>query len=216
MDTAVLNLQAMIRIVWQPIAETTSRQVRGAEALARNIHDIAIPNFSNHAIALQCLAQAVEEAQQLQRLGLFTSVNIEPWMVNDLVQLIGEPSGIMLELTERDPMDCPDIFRDLQVRGYQFVIDDWPQGHSPEHLKALASGGLVKISQEHFRASTQAILSRDVSSMHALNMRVVVEGVETDEQWSHAAEAGAEFVQGFHPSLGLPMPLMEFETRFCS
>jgi hypothetical protein len=58
---------------------------------------------------LQCLAKAVQEAHRLKELNLFASVNIEPWMLSDLDRLIGEPSGIMLELTERDQMERPDI-----------------------------------------------------------------------------------------------------------
>jgi len=204
----------MIRIVWQPIAETKSRHVRGAEALARNVDDIEIPNLSNRPIALQCLAKAVEEAQHLKVFGLFTSVNVEPWMLNDLDQLIGEPRGIMLELTEREQMDSPDIFTALQAKGYQFMIDDWPQGFSREHLKTLANGGMVKISHDYFRSTTPADLRRDIKDMRTHSMQVVVEGVETDSDWDKALEVGAEFVQGFHPCLGLPMPIAEFTEKF--
>jgi EAL domain-containing protein (putative c-di-GMP-specific phosphodiesterase class I) len=211
---AVLNLLQMIRIVWQPIAHATSRKVKGAEALARNVHDIKIPNLTDRSIALQCLRKAIEQAQHLKAKGLFTSVNIEPWMLNELVQSIGEPTGILLELTEREGMDSPDVFKDLQARGYQFMVDDWPQGHSREHLKALAHGGMVKISQEYFRSASSEDLIRDIADMHVLDMKVVAEGVETDAHWERAIQVGADFVQGFHPSLGYPMPLLELEKRF--
>jgi len=211
---AVLNLPSMIRIVWQPIADTTNRVLRGAEALARNVHDVAIPNIGNRETALQCLSKAVEQAQRLHELGLFASVNVEAWMVNELPHLIGKPAGVLLELTEREKMDRPDIFEELQALGYKFVIDDWPQGFSREHLKMLANGGLVKISQEYFRSSTPADLIRDIADMHALDMKVVAEGVETDAHWERAIQVGADLVQGFHPNLGYPMPLLELEARY--
>jgi EAL domain-containing protein (putative c-di-GMP-specific phosphodiesterase class I) len=215
-NLAVLDLLSMIRILWQPIAETSTRVLRGAEALARNMHNIEIPNISDHATALQCLAQAVLEAKRLNQLGLFASVNIEPWMINELERLIGEPEGLMFELTERDRLERPDIFKQLQARGYKIVVDDWPLGHSREHVRALASGGLVKISREHFLSSTAADLTGDIAKMRESNLRVLVEGVENEDHWNKATQVGADFVQGFHPSLGLPMPLSDLEGRFFS
>jgi len=178
------------------------------------VGDVDIPDLKNRSIALQCLNKALAEAHRLKAFGLFTSVNVEAWMLNDLDQLIREPDGIMVELTEREEMDRPEVFTALQAKGYQFMIDDWPDGFSRNHLKALAHGGMVKISHEYFRSSKQDDLIRDIEDMRVHGMQVVVEGVETDEHWNKAIAVGAEFVQGFHPRLGLPIPLKEFEQRF--
>jgi EAL domain-containing protein (putative c-di-GMP-specific phosphodiesterase class I) len=214
MERNVLNLRVMIRIVWQPIADTSTRVLRGAEALARNVHDVEIPNINNPATALQCLAKAVDEAKRLNELGLFASVNIEPGMVHELEGLVLDPKRMFFEVTERGCITDPDKFRELQNRGYRFVVDDWPQGYSRDHLNVLTGAGLVKISQEYFLSSAPADLRLTIESMHRNDMQVVAEGVETDEHWKKATEVGADFVQGFHPSLGLPVPLSELEERF--
>jgi EAL domain-containing protein (putative c-di-GMP-specific phosphodiesterase class I) len=205
----------MIRIVWHAIAEASTRQVRIAEALARNVHDVEIPDLDDSAIALQCLAQAVKEAQSLKASGLFASINIEPSMVNELEELVADPRGIFFEVTERGRILAPDKFKALRDHGFSFGVDDWPQEFSGEHLKVLVKPGLVKISQQFFRSSSAAELSQAIATMHSLGMKVVAEGVETDEDWDTARGAGADYVQGFHPDLGLPMPLPEFQERFC-
>ena len=59
-----------------------------------------------------------------------------------------------------------------------------------------------------------AIVSAVISLGHALDMKIVAEGVETEEQAAFLSSLACQQAQGFH--FGRPMPAVEFAARLQS
>jgi hemerythrin-like metal-binding protein len=117
-----------------------------------------------------------------------------------------DPSSLQLELTETVAMGDIEmssrIFRDLRERGVKIVIDDFGTGYSSlSYLKALPIDAL-KIDRAFVNdiarsASNRAIVSAIVAMGHSLDLKVVVEGIETNEQLCHLWALDCDEWQGY-------------------
>ncbi len=118
-----------------------------------------------------------------------------------------EPQYLELELTESMLMhDVPEAIaamRGLGTLGVHFSIDDFGTGYSS--LSALKSFpvGRLKIDQSFVRnltgdANDRKIARAIISLGQKLNMKVIAEGVETDEQMAFLRESECDEIQGYH------------------
>jgi EAL domain-containing protein (putative c-di-GMP-specific phosphodiesterase class I) len=124
------------------------------------------------------------------------------------------PSDIEIELTESVLMDRLDEYRqimaDLSASGVKIAIDDFGTGYSSLSYLSKLPVSKLKIDQSFvqelpYKASSLAIVTGIVSMAHALGLRVVAEGVETEAQAACLRENGCDLLQGF--CIGHPMPL---------
>lgn len=116
------------------------------------------------------------------------------------------PSLLELELTERGVMrDDPETLTslaDLRRMGVQIALDDFGTGHSSiAYLKRFELDAL-KIDQSFVRSintdgDDRAIVDAVVAMAHRLQLRVVAEGVETEEQARLLSVLGCDELQGF-------------------
>ena len=123
------------------------------------------------------------------------------------------PELLDLELTEtiavRNPERSVAALQDLRAVGVQLSLDDFGTGFSSlRHLQQYPINAL-KIDQSFIRniAADQrdAAITRTVIAMaHNLGLRVLAEGVETQDQLDFLREHGCEEVQGFIVSQPLP------------
>lgn len=95
------------------------------------------------------------------------------------------------------------------------AIDDF--GIEPFSLVALQEFNLdsIKIERELIKAAGQGgdgdrILEAIIAMAHAINIRVVGVGVETDEQLQFLSSAGCDYAQGF--LFSRPLRQDEFEA----
>jgi diguanylate cyclase (GGDEF)-like protein/PAS domain S-box-containing protein len=141
-----------------------------------------------------------------------------------ILEETGLPARLLeLEITETEAMQNPESIagslRELRNRGVRISIDDFGIGYSSlSQLKRLPIDTL-KIDQSFVRDITHdpddaAIATTVIAMAHALKLRVVAEGVETQEQLAFLAARGCDRVQGF--ALGPPGPPDECESRFAS
>jgi len=124
-----------------------------------------------------------------------------------------------LELTESMVMEDPEsviaILTQLQGLGIQLSIDDFGTGYSSlSHLKRFPVTSL-KIDQSFVReldqeANASAIVKAIISIGHSLDMKVIAEGVETEQQMSFLVENGCDGMQGF--LFSRPLTADEFVT----
>lgn len=116
-----------------------------------------------------------------------------------------EPRYLELELTEsalmRDVNEAIAIMRALQATGVCFAIDDFGMGYSS--LSALSKFPVARLKidrsfvQDLCDDENQHITTAVVALGQKLKMKVIAEGVETDEQLSFLSQHHCDEVQGF-------------------
>ncbi|MCZ4289680.1 putative bifunctional diguanylate cyclase/phosphodiesterase [Hoeflea alexandrii] len=118
-----------------------------------------------------------------------------------------EPRYLELELTEsmlmHDVNQAVDVMTQLQALGVNFAIDDFGTGYSS--LSALKNFPVIrlKIDQSFIANLTsdpddQNIAKAVILLGQNLNMRVIAEGVETEEQLAFLREHHCDEAQGYH------------------
>jgi diguanylate cyclase (GGDEF)-like protein len=123
------------------------------------------------------------------------------------------PSSLQLEITEslliRDVEKATSVLREISESGITIAIDDFGTGYSSlSVLKALPID-ILKIDQSFVRdlgkdLGDNAIVAAIVNMARALALRVVAEGVETQEQLSILRELGCDEHQGYFYSKPMP------------
>lgn len=123
------------------------------------------------------------------------------------------PAYLGLEITESMAMENPkttmQVLAELSQHGIQIMIDDFGTGHSNlRQLKRLPID-IVKIDKSFVRdvlidKEDAEIANAIIRLAHLLDLRVVAEGVETQEVAVFLKEMGCDEIQGY--LIGKPMP----------
>jgi EAL domain-containing protein (putative c-di-GMP-specific phosphodiesterase class I) len=107
------------------------------------------------------------------------------------------------------------MMEQLRVLGLRFSIDDFGTGHSSlAHLKRLPVDE-VKIDRSFIKeletqGDDEVIVSSTVNLGHALELKVVAEGVEEASSWNRLRRLGCDFIQGYF--IAKPMAVAEFTS----
>ncbi|MFI5938271.1 putative bifunctional diguanylate cyclase/phosphodiesterase [Actinoplanes sp. NPDC051494] len=154
---------------------------------------------------------------------LHVAVNLSPnsLLDADLTEVVarllaetGNPAhALTLEITEStilaDPAGSMATLERLHALGVELSIDDFGTGYSSlGRLRELPIQE-VKIDKSFVRSLAadlrdQAVVRSAVQLGHALDLRVVAEGVEDPDTYAYLAEEGCDVVQGYHLSRPLP------------
>ena len=102
-----------------------------------------------------------------------------------------------------------EVMEELRKSGIRIALDDFGVGASNLERLQRMPVDIVKMDKRLVRgvahdAKTRDILKGTIELCHAAGARVVVEGIEQEDQFEIVRELGAEYAQGFH--LGLPEP----------
>jgi EAL domain-containing protein (putative c-di-GMP-specific phosphodiesterase class I) len=102
-----------------------------------------------------------------------------------------------------------DILSRLSLKRFNLSIDDFGTGYSSMEQLQRIPFSEFKIDRAFVHgaareASAQAILESSVLLAKKLNMKVVAEGVESQEDWDLVAQIGCDQVQGYFVSRALP------------
>ena len=119
----------------------------------------------------------------------------------------GVPAGrLRLEITEATVLDDLDKAAErmnrLRDRGLEFSLDDFGTGYSSiSYLRDLPLSE-VKLDKRYVRnflhnRNDAAILQAVLILCHTMGIRLVAEGVESDEQWQRLRDLGCDRFQGF-------------------
>ena len=131
-----------------------------------------------------------------------------------------EPRLIELEITETmliENLDhCIERITELRSAGFKISIDDFGTGYSSLAYLTRLPIDELKIDRSFVSGSERSpvVLNTIIAMGRALNLRVVAEGVETEEQRDNLIDSGCDLLQGYF--LGMPMPVEEFENLFFS
>jgi EAL domain-containing protein (putative c-di-GMP-specific phosphodiesterase class I) len=101
----------------------------------------------------------------------------------------------------------------LQVFGIRFSIDDFGTGYSSlAHLKRLPVDEVkidrFFINELEARSDDDLIVRLTINLAHAMNLKVVAEGVEVISSWNALSRLGCDLIQGYF--ISKPLPLHEF------
>jgi len=117
-----------------------------------------------------------------------------------------DPQRLELELTESLLLENADhtlpLLRKLKQMGVKFAIDDFGTGYSSLSYLRRFPIDKLKIDRSFIRGvatnpGDAAITSAIISMGKSLNMKLIAEGVETQEQMQFLAERGCDEVQGY-------------------
>ncbi|MFZ1738372.1 EAL domain-containing protein [Sphingorhabdus sp.] len=158
------------------------------------------------------IADFAEEGIELPHIAVNVSPRQfqSPGMCDDILDAIAchnvRPGQVAIEITEELLLDqSPHLIHQLQKlrsNGVEISIDDFGTGYSSlQYLRDLPASRL-KIDQTfvaRIERSTadRAIISTVAHLAHALSMRVVAEGVETEAQRALLRAAGCDELQGY-------------------
>lgn len=137
----------------------------------------------------------------------------------DQLQQLGLPGqSIVVEITEGMLMDASDVINSkllaLRDAGIQVSLDDFGTGYSSLSYLKKFDIDYLKIDQSFTRnlmpdSDDLALCEAIIVMAHKLGMRVIAEGVETEEQHHLLAVAGCDYGQGY--LFSKPVPPEEFE-----
>ncbi len=147
--------------------------------------------------------------------------------VKHMIEVIDDsqlgPHNIAIEVTETMLLDAVGRLRQslamLDECGFTICLDDFGTGFSSlTHLRAFPIHK-VKIDRDFIAAigedhQSRLIIQAIVQMGHSLGLRVVVEGVETEEQETFLRAIGCRLVQGYR--YGRPMLLEDLVARFAA
>ncbi len=147
----------------------------------------------------------------------FRDGNIQQLMFAALADNALDARWVELELTEtlvmHDPVEAERTMRALRDKGLLLSIDDFGTGYSSlAYLKRLPFD-TVKIDRAFIIDVTRnpddaAIASAIIAMAHSLRMKVVAEGVETEDQLHFLRERHCDQMQGYYFSR--PVPAADF------
>ncbi|WP_199426426.1 EAL domain-containing protein [Thermaerobacillus caldiproteolyticus] len=172
-----------------------------------------------HEVGRWVLVTACKQTKQWQQFGLHPltiSVNVsasqfqQPDFVDDVKRALSqsglEPHYLNLELTEssmlRNVHYSTQVMKELQQLGVGISIDDFGTGYSSfSYLKNLPINVLKIdrsfIEQLHKNASDIAIVKAIVTMGYGLGIKIVAEGVETEEQVELLKALRCHYAQGY-------------------
>jgi EAL domain-containing protein (putative c-di-GMP-specific phosphodiesterase class I) len=132
-----------------------------------------------------------------------------------------DPTLLNLEITESMLLDNIDSaiakMREIKSYGVRFSLEDFGTGYSSlNYLKRLPFDQ-VKIDRSFIRdlhddAGSRAIARTVISLGNALGLKVLAEGVETEEQHKMLMDLGCNLFQGY--LFGRPIPLDDFKKMW--
>ncbi|RFU45433.1 bifunctional diguanylate cyclase/phosphodiesterase [Paraburkholderia sp. DHOC27] len=178
-------------------------------------------------VANKAIAQCA--AWQKAGIDLAVSVNVSareliqstlPDTFNALLQKHAvAPEMLWIEITESAIMDDPnhaiETLDRLHALGIRLAVDDFGTGYSSlSYLKRMPVDEL-KIDKSFVMGMTEhkddeTIVRSTIDLAHNMGLKVVAEGVESEEVLMRLHELGCDLVQGYH--LTRPLPPMKLEA----
>jgi len=232
-----------LRLVYQPIVNTSGEKLLGVEALVRWRHpergDIEpaqfIPIAEHSGLIIELgewvLRRACMEGKAWP--GLTVAVNVSPIQFRriDFVERVEcilaeaefDPSRLEIELTETTLLGNVEgalaSMRRLKALGVRLALDDFGTGYSSLAYLRRFPFDKLKIDRTFVRSLERApdagaIVHAIVGLGRGLGMKVTAEGVETAEQHLFLRAAGVHFMQGFR--FGKPGSPLHISVRLAT
>ena len=216
-----------ITTVFQPIVNLKSGEIIGYEALSRGPLDspLHLPDklfktaeLCNKSWELEslCRTRAIEKSSVLAK-DKYLFLNVDPQIFKDekfkkgftkefLATHNMSPDSIIFEITEKTAIEDYNSFKialnNYVNQGYKIAIDDTGAGYSGLKTLAETKPHYIKIDMDLVRNIDkdnfkQAIMKTFVSLGNSTNMKLIAEGIETEEELTTLINLGVYAGQGF-------------------
>ena len=216
-----------VRPVFQPIVDLAAGQPLGYEVLSRGTPPYESPEAMFRQARREGFLWELEQACRnaaigriselpLQRRGARFFLNVSPQILADprfLAEITRnlrasglDPGRIVLEITERDPIQNYERFealiRQTVAQGFQIALDDFGAGHSSLVTLVRCAPHYLKLDAEIVRDVDRAPYNQQlVKSLAAfaagVEARLIAEGVETWRELETLTSLGVRYVQGY-------------------
>jgi EAL domain-containing protein (putative c-di-GMP-specific phosphodiesterase class I)/GGDEF domain-containing protein len=131
-----------------------------------------------------------------------------------------DKNNLELELIESIIMNQMDriqsVVEMIREDGYQVSLDDFGSGYSSYSVVCNTPLNYLKIDRSMFRDQhnkrEQIMLQNIIKTAHDLDMKVIAEGIESNDYAEELRLKGCDYIQGF--IYCEPIPVEEFENRF--
>lgn len=131
------------------------------------------------------------------------------------------PESVVVELTESGFMESSEQFigfcEGLKESGIMLALDDFGTGYSNFHYLYNIRPNTIKIDRS-FTAKAMdndyeySLLQHMIDMTHNINLKLCMEGIETDDELNKVRKMGPDYIQGYY--FGRPCPLKEFLEKF--
>jgi diguanylate cyclase (GGDEF)-like protein len=179
-----------------------------------------------HLVTDRLVMRALSQMAEWRRLGLSVPVTVNVALSDLLDGRLAElvltglgryglpPAMLQLEIDERvlaqHSDELNDVLRDLDAMGVTLSLDDFGTGYSSLLRLETLPVSEIKIDRAFVcrvgESGSAAGIVRAIADLaHALGMRAVAEGVETEGEWRLLRELGCDGAQGWH--IAAPMPV---------
>lgn len=216
-----------ISTVFQPIISLKNGKVIGYECLSRGpisselyypekLFRVAEIYNKVWELELLCRVKAIESARNIDK-EKFLFVNVDPLVLKDekfkkgftkefLAKYHMSPETIIFEITERTSIEDYQAFKaaleNYINQGYKIAIDDTGAGYSGLKMLTETKPHYVKIDMDIIRnidkdAFKQALIKCFVSLADVTGMKLIAEGIETEDELLTLIDLGVYAGQGF-------------------
>ena len=232
---------AEFEVFYQPVIDAQSGAIASTEALIRwprrpdgpldpqEFINIAEATGQIHPLGLFVLERACRDLKPLAPLKL--SVNVSPAQFRDpgferqvahvLEQTQFEPQRLQLEITEgyllAQPERAIQAIERFKSMGMSIALDDFGTGFTSIHYLQSYGFSHIKIDKSLLSglqpgSKASLLVTGTIYLASGLDMRVIAEGVETEQQAEILRAAGCHKLQGY--LFGRPMPIHEFRVIY--
>ncbi|MCW1431342.1 EAL domain-containing protein [Novosphingobium sp. JCM 18896] len=231
--------EGQLQLHYQPLANLTTDEIIGFEALLRWTHpelgQISPTTFIPLAeetglivpIGEWVMREACREAARWPN-GLKIAVNLSPvqFTTGNIVEIVAsalawsglEAHRLDIEITEgvlvKDADGALKILNALKALGVQISMDDFGTGYSSLSYFRQFPFDKVKIDQTFIRdmetnPQSRAIIRAIIGLAKGLDVEILAEGVETEVQIDMLKRKGCELIQGY--AISRPAPIEQFD-----
>lgn len=213
-------------------AEGLIRWIRGNKVVpAGNFIDIMSNSPMMTSVGYFIIDKTCQNINWLKEQGLWRDdaalfVNVSPKQLVDgmfasrLLTILEanqvEPHNIVVEITEDSLIhsydEAMDQLTELVDNGVRLALDDFGTGYSSLAMLKDLPVHFLKLDKEFIRTlvdnnNNRRIVHAIIKLCEVMSLKVIAEGVETDEQLSHLQAMGCDFYQGYR--FHRPMPVKD-------
>jgi diguanylate cyclase (GGDEF)-like protein/PAS domain S-box-containing protein len=232
-----------LELYYQPIVDTRTRLICGAEALMRWRHptkgiilpDQFIPLAEETGMITQlgewlqtACADAASWPKPIKVAINLSAVQFRKHNLVDIVMCALAQSGLPperleLEITEtaliESATECLPILRQFKNLGITIALDDFGTGYSSLSQLMIFPFDKIKVDKSFTKNLTKrtecaAIVAATLTLARSLDIATTAEGVETPEQYRLLRVAGVTSLQGYLFQAPCPSSQIDFSSRY--